>query len=379
MNEPFQYQIGIIGGGLAGLCLSIQAANAGFKTILFEKEAYPFHKVCGEYISMESFPFLERLGLPINEWNLPFIKRLEVSAPNGKVHQFPLPLGGFGVSRHFLDHQLYQLALKKGVTILTNTRVLHAHFMDDRFDIQTDRGAYYAAFVAGSFGKRSNIDIKLNRTFIQEKTKSLNNYIGVKYHINYPHQEDLISLHNFKNGYCGISKIEDNKSCLCYLTTAQNLHACNNQIKILEEKILFKNPRLEQIFKEAHFHFKKPLTISQVSFQEKSSVENHLILLGDAAGLITPLCGNGMSMAMHSSKILFELIQKYFTNVLGRQELELAYQSTWHAQFASRLKMGRIIQRFFGNEQMTGIFLNMMSHLPVIGNKVIASTHGRPY
>jgi len=62
MNNEFD--IAIIGGGLAGLSLSIQCANAGYRTLLFEKETYPFHKVCGEYISNESFPFLEKLGVP---------------------------------------------------------------------------------------------------------------------------------------------------------------------------------------------------------------------------------------------------------------------------------------------------------------------------
>jgi flavin-dependent dehydrogenase len=52
----------IAGGGLAGLALSIQCAQAGYRTVLFEKEKYPFHKVCGEYISFESWNFLEELG-----------------------------------------------------------------------------------------------------------------------------------------------------------------------------------------------------------------------------------------------------------------------------------------------------------------------------
>ena len=45
---------GIVGGGLAGLTLAIQLADAGYAVVLFEKEKYPFHKVFGEYISMES-------------------------------------------------------------------------------------------------------------------------------------------------------------------------------------------------------------------------------------------------------------------------------------------------------------------------------------
>src|SRR5919107_6147468 len=76
----------IIGGGLAGLSLSIQLAKAGHKVILFEKEKYPFHKVCGEYISMESWNFLKRLGVHLEEFNLPVIKNLTISDAHGKSY-----------------------------------------------------------------------------------------------------------------------------------------------------------------------------------------------------------------------------------------------------------------------------------------------------
>lgn len=82
--EGGAFDVAIVGGGLAGLSLSIQLAKAGYSVAVFEKEKYPFHKVCGEYISFESWNFLEELGVPLSDWNLPMIKRLLVSAPDGK-------------------------------------------------------------------------------------------------------------------------------------------------------------------------------------------------------------------------------------------------------------------------------------------------------
>ncbi len=74
-NPPPIYDAAIVGGGLAGLSLAIQLSKKGYQVLLFEKEIYPFHKVCGEYISMESWDFLTALGLPLGEWNLPRIVR----------------------------------------------------------------------------------------------------------------------------------------------------------------------------------------------------------------------------------------------------------------------------------------------------------------
>src|SRR5258708_13449414 len=100
------YDVIITGGGLAGLSLSIQLVRAGYRVALFEKETYPYHKVCGEYISLESWNFLEELGLPLSDWNLPIIRRLLLSSPNGQSLEQELPLGGFGISRYKIDAAL---------------------------------------------------------------------------------------------------------------------------------------------------------------------------------------------------------------------------------------------------------------------------------
>src|ERR1700722_5156440 len=107
-NKP--YDVIIAGGGLAGLALSIQLARSGYSVALLEKETYPYHKVCGEYISLESWNFLEELGLPLSDWNLPVIHQLLVSAPDGNSITHELPLGGFGISRFKLDAALAALS-----------------------------------------------------------------------------------------------------------------------------------------------------------------------------------------------------------------------------------------------------------------------------
>ncbi|MGN6194295.1 MAG: NAD(P)/FAD-dependent oxidoreductase [Ginsengibacter sp.] len=378
-GEISSFTVAIIGGGLAGLSLSILLSKAGYKTILFEKEKYPFHKVCGEYISMESCDFIECLGLNLSKLDLPTIKKLIVSSPDGNVIHSDLDVGGFGISRYFLDNELRNIAAENGVIICEGTKVNDVIFTDDTFIVKYNGGVITSSVVVGSFGKRSNLDVKWKRDFIQKKAGKLNNYIGVKYHVKNNFRDDTIALHNFKKGYCGFSKIENDEYCLCYLTTAKNLKDNHNSIKEMEENILFKNPFLRKIFSESEFVFKDPVTISQISFDKKSPVENHILMLGDAAGLITPLCGNGMSIAFHSSKMAFDQINLFLQNKISRRKMDLDYAEQWEKNFEKQLRTGRRIQYFFGKERLTNLFVKSMKPFPFIIRRLIKATHGNPF
>jgi menaquinone-9 beta-reductase len=379
MNDQNKYDVCIIGGGLAGLALSIQLSKLGYAVALFEKEQYPFHKVCGEYISLESWDFILSLGLPLTNMQLPIINKLIVTAPNGNQLQQALPLGGFGISRYKLDTALKEIALTNKVALFENCKVNDVIFLNDEFHLQTTKDDFYSRVCCGSFGKRSNLDVKWNRPFAIQKPNKLNNYIGVKYHIKTKFAADTIALHNFKNGYCGISKIEDDKYCLCYLTNAENLKANNNSIGALEKNILQKNPCLKNIFENSEILYETPVTISQISFDKKSQVENHVLLMGDAAGMITPLCGNGMSMALHGSKIAAGFIQQFFSGAITRAQMESAYTNQWKSTFSKRLQTGRWIQSMFGKVWTTNFFIALMKKMPALTRALIKQTHGQSF
>lgn len=379
MNEPLQYDVTIIGGGLAGLALSIQLVHKGYTVALFEKEQYPFHKVCGEYISLESWDFIERLGLPLSQMQLPLIKKLLISSPNGNCLQHDLPLGGFGISRYAIDNELKNIALSAGVSIYDNCKVEDVVFTNEAFHLHTTKGIFIGKVCSGSFGKRSNLDVKWKRSFMLQKNNKLNNYIGVKYHIKTNFAADTIALHNFKDGYCGISKIENDSYCLCYLTNAANLKKNNNSISEMEKNVLFKNIYLKNIFETATMLYKTPVIISQISFAKKTQVQNHILLSGDAAGMITPLCGNGMSMALHSSKLAAVAISDFLQNKINREELENVYTKNWQHIFGKRLRVGRIIQQLFGKIWITNIFISIMKKLPFFTTQLIKQTHGKPF
>lgn len=373
------YDVTITGGGLAGLALSIQLVRNGYRVALFEKETYPYHKVCGEYISLESWNFLEDLGLPLSDWNLPIIHRLLMSSPNGQTLEHELPLGGFGISRYKIDAALADIARASGVDLFESVKVTDIVFQNAQFQTQTSAGTFNSAVACGTFGKRSNLDIRWQRSFIRKRSQRLNNYVGVKYHVKGDFPADLIGLHHFHNGYCGVSNIEDGKCCLCYMTTAENLRISGNSIPEMEKRILRQNPHLEQLFSSMQPLFAQPVTISQISFEKRTQVEGHILLIGDAAGMIPPLSGNGMSMALHGSKIAFHCINAFLRGQLARYELEQEYTDQWHRQFGRRMWMGRLLQRWFVSESRTNLLLSSLKSYPKLVSFLIRQTHGQPF
>jgi len=363
----------IIGGGLAGLTGAIHLSKKGLKVTLIEKSDYPRHKVCGEYISNEILPYLTWLGADVSPLNPTNITEFEFSAQNGKTVKTKLPLGGFGISRYALDDFLYQKAIANGCTIIKET-VNDVLYSTDLFTVKTPNQTLSAKIVLGAFGKRSTLDQVLSRNFISKKSP----WLAVKAHYSGDFPNDVVALHNFHGGYCGVSKVENDAINVCYLADYATFKKYKN-IEEYQQNVLYKNKQLKNLFENYHPVFDKPLTISQISFDKKQPVENHILMIGDTAGLIHPMCGNGMAMAIHSAKIASELILDYYTGKIDSRELlEKKYTKEWKNNFAKRLLMGRLLAKALTSKSITNMFVSIVASMPVLLKEIIKQTHGKP-
>lgn len=367
------YDAIIIGGGLGGLTVAIELARSGFSVIVIEKHTYPFHKVCGEYISNEVRPYLEHIGLDLIALGAASINRFQLTSVKGKTLNSNLQMGGFGISRYTIDYELYKIAQTLGVDFELNSSVEDTQRINDTFFVDTNTNkTFQAKILIGSYGKRARVDKIIQRPIPKQAVS----YLGIKYHVRLDYPKDLIALHNFKGGYCGISAIEDGKYCLCYLSLTSNLKN-KNGIKQMEEDVLYRNPYLKEIFTTAQFLFKKPEVINEIVFVPKSSVHENIIMVGDSAGLITPLAGNGMSIAIRSGFMAAQLVIEFLNGNINRTELEKLYISNWNSNFRNQLWRGRQLQKLLGKEKTSELAISLLNNLSVLMPLVIRSTHGK--
>lgn len=362
----------VVGGGLAGLACAIHLSKFQKKVFLIEKDSYPKHKVCGEYLSNEVLPYLAFLGISPLKEGAKKITKIQLSTLKSDLVEGNLPLGGFGMSRYFLDDLLMKKARFNGVRILQDT-VTSIAFRDEHFTIKTKtHGAFQGKVTIGAFGKRSLLDLKMNRQFIQKKSP----YLGVKTHVSGSFAENLVALHNFKGGYCGVSKVETDAVNVCYLTDYTSFKKHKN-IEDFQEQVVFKNVFLKRIFKESTPLFEKPIAIGQLCFETKSPVENHILMCGDTAGMIHPLCGNGMAMALMSAQMACQRIVQFLNRqIKQRKDLEKHYIGDWNKQFKMRIKTGHYLAKAFRSPLISQVACASLKKVPSLLPTIIRLTHG---
>jgi menaquinone-9 beta-reductase len=370
MASAHSKTVTVVGGGLAGLINALLLNRAGFEVTLVERKHYPFHRVCGEYISNEVLPFLSSLAIDIKTFEPSNITQLAVSSVSGRMFNSKLDLGGFGLSRFTLDNFLHEKAKTEGVKFLLGVKVNSISLRDGWFEVNlSDNTTIESAYVIAAHGKRSNLD--KHRDFFTKRSP----YLGVKYHVRIDFPIDLVQLDNFEGGYCGTVKIEKDRYNLCYLSQNHHLKTFGS-IEAMEEEILFKNPILKDRFANADFLNEKPEVINEISFQRKPLVEDHVFYCGDSAGMISPLCGNGMAMAIHSAKVLAESISQYHPH---RDSIEKAYTIRWKQLFENRLLAGRLSQKLFGHNTLTDLALKCLILIPGFSHHLVKRTHGKPF
>ncbi|UZO80120.1 NAD(P)/FAD-dependent oxidoreductase [Aquimarina sp. ERC-38] len=365
--------IAIIGGGLAGLVSAIDLCQRGFQVTLIEKDSFPRHKVCGEYISNEILPYFEFLGIHMKELTDVKISKLFLSTQDGNTIESNLNSGGFGVSRYTLDHYLYKKAIKEGTIFIEGQAIQIKNDKKEKIIILQDKKKITCDLIIGAFGKRSNLDKALQRDF----TSVISPWLGVKAHYQGDFPKEQVALHNFDGGYCGISKVEEDKINVCYLVHFESFKAYRN-LEDFEYSVLHENKYLRSFLNNSEMIFDKPITISQVNFAKKKLVEDEILMVGDAAGLIHPLCGNGMAMAIKGAKLVADILTIYADGIITKDQMYAKYKREWKQQFSNRLRAGRILQKMLLNKHIQQTSYKFAKMVPALVPVIIKQTHGKP-
>ena len=373
------YDAVIVGGGPAGTNAAITLAQCNQRVLLLEAERYPRHKVCGEFLSPECMTlfgktdFLETLRSlkPVP------IRTVRLTAPSGVEWRSKFPASAFGISRYTLDAALAAYASEQGVEVCEGMRVTDiSGDLRDGFTVtgRTTQGVqtFRGRSVIAAHGKRSNLDRALGRAFLKQAQP----YIGLKRHFAGPTLPGHIDLHIFGGGYCGMSHVEGGATNVCLLVR-QDVFQQAAGGKDVEQFIGWtgeQNPQLGAWLAQSTPLMPEWLSIGQVPFVPKTLLEGDVLMAGDAAGMIAPLAGDGMAMALHSGKLAAESLALFLE---GRQDAETVkglFSRRWRRTFGRRMQLGRALQAIMLRPALLTPGLRLLNLLPALGNLLLVQT-----
>jgi hypothetical protein len=196
-------------------------------------------------------------------------------------------------------------------------------------------------------------------------------HLNKKYFNNFSQHE--IQIYSGSGMYCGLNAVDENTVTLCYLYDREKFKTANRDGPV---SLALKNPKFGTLLNE---NFASQLKCNPVYgtgdiyFGSRELVEKGIFYIGDAAGVIAPLAGDGMGMAVQSASLLAEIL---FKNNIDIVKSSQDYKREWRKQFSGRLRTAGTIQTLIMNNTIERIGLNIISLFPFLLPKLIHYTRG---
>ena len=332
--------VAVIGAGPAGSTLAALLAGRGRQVALIDRDTFPRDKVCGEFLSYDALPLLDDLGVlkTLLDAGAPEITHCRVVSRR-HTYEFDFPRAARGVSRHLLDEVLFRTAIARGAVDLQGrtATAFEAHSAATKGDrtLTLDDGTVVRArVVAGAWGRWGRFDQQLARAFVRDRS---HRNFGFKRHF-HGTPSSVIELYSFRRGYLGVSGVERELLNVCGLVHAARLAHHKGRWDSFVAQIRNEEPPLDAMYGRVTPAQEQYLSSEPVIFRSRSAVEEGIFMLGDASGVIDPLTGNGMAMAIQSAFLAAPLIERALDD---RTSAENAYRERHHATFVHRIAWSR--------------------------------------
>lgn len=374
-----RYDAIVIGGGLAGCSTALQLSRRGHEVLLAEQSTYPRHKLCGEFLSPEAQASFQRMGVleEVHGAGAEPMDRTVLTAPDGTKSDHALPDTALGLSRYTLDRLLFEEACAAGVDGRTDTTVTAVRgSFKHGFAVTAGGDTVEARMVFGAYGRRGRLDRTLDRPFLQQKTP----YVGFKAHFAGPAAatiQNTIELHSAPGGYCGLSPVEDGRVNVCWIGHTDALKQAGGTPEAMLQKELRQNPVLDdrlQGLERVSDHFE---AVSQVPLMDKSRFTGGVCMVGDTAGMIAPLCGDGMAMALQTADLVTPLAADYLDGRRSATSFRRAYRQKWMDTFGRRMRIGRWVHAAAFRPGAARLLVQTCRFLPPLARWLIRTTRGR--
>ena len=385
---PAFQRIAIIGGGPAGAHAAAELARAGRKVLLFD-EKLAWEKPCGGGLTdkaLARWPFLRDAQVERN-----WVSGCELIAPSGRRVRFPLDRHIAIFSRLTLNGLLLERARNAG-THVRRERVLQIDGSCGEWAIRTTTGIYAADYVVIAAGARNSLRNRFTAPLGPE-----NFMVAAGYYIPGNHSTVQIKFVKNLHGYVWIFPRADHFSAgICGRMQGKSTAELR---RLLEDSL----PEFGLNLDGGRFYAHIIPSLTPNALRESAFSGDEWAMIGDAAGFVDGITGEGLYYALRSAELLTEALlanapKKY--PALAKDdflpELERAariagrfYAGDWMGgpvvermiQLTQRSARFRDIMRdlFSGSQEYADLRERVYDSLPRIAAEAVVSTVWNPF
>ncbi len=346
------YDVIIVGGGPAGSAVSTLLARGGFRALLLEKSRFPREKVCGEFIAPECLRVFDRLGVTERMFDAgaKIIDQMTLFAPDGRSVDVPMEWladgresrkHAIGISRARMDTILFDQARAAGVDAREGFQVSprlgresRMIFIEGKADGETVE-RFYAPLVIDASG----IGGVLSNQALRRKSRlGGSRLFGCKVHLRGVERvRGGGELFFFRDGYGGLSDVEDDRSNLCFMATEAALREAKGDREKLLDLTMRSNPVARRRLRDAVI-CGEWVGIGPIAYGRRRHAPG-VISIGDAGAFIDPFTGSGITLALKSAELAAEVIRQALSEgVRDADAIAERYDHLHRARFAQRFR-----------------------------------------
>jgi len=320
-------RVAILGGGPAGAFAAERLASAGYEAVVFD-EKLAWEKPCGgglTYKAYHQYPFLLDNSTPKR-----FVSETVLAAPKAGAVSLALDQPMLIYSRFDLNRMLLERAERAGAQI-EKARVLEIARAGSRWRIRTNQGSADADFCIVATGARNPLRDVGTQLTSADTMAALGYYVPgeqAKIDIQFlPHLEGYIWIFprcgHLSVGICGKGE------------PAGSLR------KRLERYMTER----EIEWKHGSFYSHVLPSLNATSWRKNRVTGDGWLAVGDAAGLVDPITGEGLYYAIRSADLAVRALLSEVTSVAEKMN---QYQRLLRRDFAADLEFGsRLARRVF--------------------------------
>ncbi|NPC70916.1 NAD(P)/FAD-dependent oxidoreductase [Corallococcus sp. AB004] len=320
-----QHDVVVVGGGPAGLAVAITAARRGLDTVVLERASTPVDKACGEGLMPSGLAALERLGALAHldrSDSSPFVG-IRYVQEDGSTAEGKLPApGGLGVRRLALSHALATRAREVGVDLREHTHVVSHVRTPDGVTLETPVGRVSARFLVAADGLNS----PLRKAEDLDVEQDVPRRYGLRRHFRRVPWTPYVEVHFASGVEAYVTPAGAERVGIAFLWEDGTVPG-----RVGFDAMLERFPRLAEKLTGAEPD-SQPRGAGPLARVARTRIADRFALVGDAAGYVDALTGEGLTLAFACAESLGALLPDALAKGAGRDTL-LPYEHTFQQVF----------------------------------------------